>query len=245
MPDLDGLETLRQIRHAHPSRAGHHAVGPAAPATRSSRPCALGAADYVLKPRRPGRRRRGGARSGDPQRARARVAERAKWRASARRWSEDPDGAQTVLGVRRGDAAGDGDGRSRRRQRRRRAAVAARAASARKSSRASSTAARIAGPSRSSRSTARRCRPTCSKASCSATSAARSPAPQSHARRQVRVRAARHDHARRDRRDAGCHCRPRFSTCCRIVSSRASAAIGRSRSTSRVIAATQPRPRRR
>jgi len=49
MPDLDGLETLRQIRYAHPSAqvimlSGRNAPGTIVEAVR------LGAADYVLKP---------------------------------------------------------------------------------------------------------------------------------------------------------------------------------------------------
>ena len=40
MPGLDGLETLRAIRLAHPARAGHDAVGRTDARRRSSRRCA-------------------------------------------------------------------------------------------------------------------------------------------------------------------------------------------------------------
>ena len=75
MPDLDGIETLRAIRQAHPAAQVIMLSGRQAPATIVEA-VRLGAADYVLKPGDAGRRRRGRARGGDPQRARARVAER-------------------------------------------------------------------------------------------------------------------------------------------------------------------------
>ena len=50
--------------------------------------------------------------------------------------------------------------------------------------------------------------------------------------RQVRVRQRRHDHARRDRRDARRRCRPSCCTSCRTASSPSSAATARSPSTS-------------
>ena len=49
MPDLDGLETLRAIRHAHPSSRVIMLSGRQAPATIVEA-VRLGAADYVLKP---------------------------------------------------------------------------------------------------------------------------------------------------------------------------------------------------
>jgi len=49
MPDLDGLETLRAIRHAHPSARVIMLSGRQAPATIVEA-VRLGAADYVLKP---------------------------------------------------------------------------------------------------------------------------------------------------------------------------------------------------
>src|SRR6188768_3677784 len=49
MPDLDGLETLRAIRHAHPAARVIMLSGRQAPATIVEA-VRLGAADYVLKP---------------------------------------------------------------------------------------------------------------------------------------------------------------------------------------------------
>ena len=75
MPDLDGLRDAAAIRQARPAAQVIMLSGRQAPATIVEA-VRLGAADYVLKPGDAGRRRRGGARSRDPQRARARVADR-------------------------------------------------------------------------------------------------------------------------------------------------------------------------
>jgi DNA-binding response OmpR family regulator len=70
MPDLDGLETLRQIRYAHPSAQVLMLSGRNAPATIVEA-VRLGAADYVLKPgdRKASARRRSKRRFATPSSA--------------------------------------------------------------------------------------------------------------------------------------------------------------------------------
>ena len=200
MPGLDGLETLRQIRLAHPAAQVVMLSGGQTPRQRSSKPCASAPTDYVVKPGDRRRRRRSRARSRDSQRARAPVADE---RSAAAAHAGRPGSRRraAVLELRQGDAAGDDDGRSRRRQRHQRAAAR------RKRRRQGSDRARdpspLAAPLRAVRQGQLR-------------GAARGPARKRvvrsrarrvhrrrvDARRQVRVRAARHDHARRNRRDA-------------------------------------------
>jgi DNA-binding NtrC family response regulator len=92
MPDLDGLETLRQIRYAHPSAqvimlSGRNAPGTIVEAVR------LGAADYVLKPGDPE-----GVGEAALEAAIRNALERESLSAEVARlgaqMSEDPDGAQ-------------------------------------------------------------------------------------------------------------------------------------------------------
>ena len=98
MPDLDGLETLRAIRSAHPAAQVIMLSGRQAPATIVEA-VRLGAADYVLKPGDPDGVGEVGARSRDSQRARARVAER-RSRAPRRADGRGPRRRATVLELR-------------------------------------------------------------------------------------------------------------------------------------------------
>ena len=84
MPGMDGLETLKAIRVAHPQRAGDHAVGPQR-ARHDRRRDAPGRARLRRQARRSRRPRRSGARSGDPQRRREDRPQHAKSRGCARR----------------------------------------------------------------------------------------------------------------------------------------------------------------
>ena len=113
MPDLDGLETLRAIRHAHPGAQVIMLSGRQAPATIVEA-VRLGAADYVLKP-------------GDPEGVGEAALEAAIRNALEReslsaevarlgaRWPRT-GGRPAVLEFRPGHAAGAGDDRGRRRQ---------------------------------------------------------------------------------------------------------------------------------
>ena len=143
---------------------------------RSSTPCASA-------PSTTSSNRDGGVRSGGPRRRHSQRdgegPSRARSRGCGRRRAEDPDGTQPCWSARHAPRR-DHD-RTGRGQRRERLLIRARAASARRSSRASSTADRPGGNATSSRSTARRCRPTYSKASCSDTKRVRSPAPRTSA----------------------------------------------------------------
>ena len=88
MPDLDGLETLRAIRQAHPTAQVIMLSGRQTPATIMEA-VRLGAADYVLKPGDP----EGSAKPrSKPRSATRSSASRSapKWRGSARRWPRIP-----------------------------------------------------------------------------------------------------------------------------------------------------------
>ncbi len=199
MPGLDGLETLRQIRLAHPAAQVVMLSGGQTPATIVEA-VRLGADRLRRQARRSRRRRRSRARSGDSQRARAPVAdERSAAPAHAGRPGSRRRAALLELG--QGDAAGDDDGRSRRGQRHQRAA-ARRERRRQGSDRARDPSALAAalGPVRQGQLRGAARRPARKRA-------VRSRARCLHrrrldARRQVRVRAARHDHAGRNRRDA-------------------------------------------
>ena len=177
MPGLDGMATLRALKASRPEAqvimlSGRNQASTIVEAVR------LGAADYVVKPDDPeglGEIALDVAIKNAIEKNRL-VSELSELR---QQLSDDEDRAvwgnsEKMRGDRDGDRAG-------RRQRRRPSSSAARAASARSWSRAPSTSARRGATGRSSRSTARRCRPSCSRASSSATSAARSPAPRPRA----------------------------------------------------------------
>jgi hypothetical protein len=187
MPGLDGLATLRALKAAARG-AGHHAVGP----------------QPGLHHRR-GRAPRRGRLRGQARRPRGARGDRAGRRDQERHREEPPrvgaDGAAPAaerrrgpvgLGQQREDARHRHGDRTGGRQRRHRAHP-------RRERRRQGTglagdppALDAAQPARSSRSTARRCRPSCSRASCSATSGG------VHRRRDDahrQVRAGRHGHA--------------------------------------------------
>ena len=173
MPDVNGLDLLRQIRATVPScevilMTGFAAVDSAVEAIK------LGARDYLPKPFDFDRLRRcsltsatssnaaRGSRAREPGRASARVLRH------ARPQSGDAGGLQPHSAA---GAARQG-----------RAADAARPARARSWRRARFIRPGRGGPGRSSPSTARRSSTRCSRASCSATCAARSPARSSRRR---------------------------------------------------------------
>ena len=199
MPGLDGLETLRAIRLAHPAAQvvmlsggqtpGHHRRGRPPRRHRLRR-----------QARRSRRRRRGGARSGDSQRARTPVAHE-RGAAPAHAGRPGSRWRAALLELRPGDAAGDDHGRSRRRQRRQRAAAR------RERRRQGSDRARDSSPLAPARRAVRQGELRGAAGGAARKRAVRPRARRVHrrrldARRQVRVRAARHHHARRDRRDA-------------------------------------------
>ena len=236
MPDLDGLETLRAIRQAHPAAQVIMLSGRQAPATIVEA-VRLGAADYVLKPGDPDGvgeaaleaaiRNALERESLSAEVARLRRAGRPRTRDGAQPCWSSGTAMQPVMAMVERVADSDVERAAARRERRRQGSDRARAA----------PALAAAHRSRSSRSTARRCRPTCSRASCSATSAAPSPAP---ARRASASSSSPSTARSCSTRSARCRrrCRPSCCTCCRIASSRGSAATGRSTST----CASSPRP---
>ena len=180
MPGMDGLATLRSLKAAHPDLQVIMLSG------RENAPTivealSLGAVNYVVKPDDPDGLGEIALEAAIKQAMEKRqlVSEVDRAAASGERRS---GAGVLLLGEERRDAQHRRHHRSRRRQRRHRADPR------RKRRRQGARGARdsrslgAAQPSRSSRSTARRCPTICSKASCSATKRARSPA-----RRRLRV----------------------------------------------------------
>ena len=174
MPDLDGIETLRAIRQARPA-AQVVVLGRQAPQTIIEA-VRLGAADYVLKPGDPD-----GVGEAALEAAIRNALERESLSAEVARLSaqaaEDPQGTQGVVGLGRRDAAGAGHGRAHGRQRHQRPPARRerhrQGSAGPRAPRPVAAAAHkpfVAGQLRGA--AGRRC----SRASCSATSAAPSPA---------------------------------------------------------------------
>ena len=215
MPGLDGLETLRQIRLAHPAAQVVMLSGGQTPAPIVEA-VLLAATDYVVQPGDPDGV--GRSRSAAIRNALERLADHRSASGRARR-SDRSGRRATALELRQGDAAGDDNGRVRPTRHQRCAASGV----GKKRSRAI-LGARRAARRRSSRSIARHCRPNCSRANSEGMSAARS------RRRVDRVGKFEFSTARLLTKSAMPQAlRPRSFTCCRIASSRSLAATAPSK----------------